>query len=110
MRIEAEGETLKYVSVSISNLRLSLFLSNRLDLRDIYEFPENGVWFIVLLHDGKLIFNQWPEANIPEEYLPEYGFVYEGDLENSPFSFAHFLGNHTHDLIQVAYCSLHENF
>jgi len=69
-----------YISTEVSANRLSEFMNNNEDLRDIFTTPEthqiysfNGISDTI----EAILF----ESELTEEYLPEYGFKYEKPLD-----------------------------
>lgn len=75
---EKNGD-LKYLSVSISNDRLYLFYKNKYELREIFKFPEMGMWytFIASTISTEGYFELEMIDVIDENWLPDEGFVFE---------------------------------
>jgi hypothetical protein len=79
--VDAHEDVTTYISTAISPLRLSHFINGQVDLRDIYLNPEINGWLIFHRVDEVIIAETWEEKLLPEEYLPEPGFVFQKQLQ-----------------------------
>jgi hypothetical protein len=66
-----------FISTAISNQRLNNFINGSIDLRDIFESPELNQWFYFDSIDEPILAEEWMHSTLPEEFLPERGFIYE---------------------------------
>lgn len=79
--VDANEDTTLYISTAISQSRLGAFINGQVDLRDIYLNPEINEWLIFHQVDDVIKAETWKEEFLPEEYLPEPGFVFQKQLQ-----------------------------
>jgi hypothetical protein len=79
--VDANEESTSYISTAISQSRLGAFINGQVDLRDIYLSPEINEWLVFHQVDEAIIAETWKEEFLPEEYLPEPGFVFQKQLQ-----------------------------
>ncbi len=79
--VDANETATTYISTAISQQRLGAFINGQLDLRDIYTNPEIEEWLIFNQVDQIIVAEKWNEPVIPEDYLPEPGFVFQKQLQ-----------------------------
>jgi len=81
--VDVDNESILHISTPISTNRLNEFINGRVDLRDvfvnpetneIYSFDEIAEIIYASLYDG---------IELPEEFLPEFGFKYEKQLDKN---------------------------
>jgi len=75
-----DGNT-NYVSTPISTKRLSGFINGNIDLRDIFENPEIKQWYLFYKVTDFIDAELWVEETLPENFLPEKGFLYHKQLD-----------------------------
>lgn len=75
--VESNIHLLKYIAVAISKMRLHNLLFGNIDLRQVISEPENNEWFVFDEIDKPIIANLWTESQLPEDYLPEPGFIFQ---------------------------------
>lgn len=76
-----DNKELTYVSTAISQKRLASFINGNTDLREIYENPELPEWYIFNEISEIIVANRLDFDVLPEDYLPEAGFVYQKQLK-----------------------------
>lgn len=87
----------RYTGIRISGPRLNDFLTNKVDLRQIYLDPEiTGEYFDVVYENNVLYKKRLSENSLPEEKLPSEGYNYsdkgrENVLINIPMKDRHLL-------------------
>ena len=69
-----ENET-QYITTPISSKRLTSFISGKIDLREIFDEPEIEQ-FYTFNYDGNDVVAYTYNDPIPQEFLPDKGFVY----------------------------------
>ena len=79
--VSTEQERTAYISTPISKRRLSDFIKGTIDLRDIFEKPEVEQWYFFDEVDEVIVAKLWEGENLPQEYLPETGFVFHKQLD-----------------------------
>lgn len=79
--VATDNEQTNYITTAISNKRLSSFINGNTDLRDIFEEPEIKQWFTFNQVIDTIEATEWNEAFLPQEFLPEKGFLYHKQLQ-----------------------------
>jgi hypothetical protein len=79
--VSIDAQKTKYIATAISNKRLKSFINGIIDLRDIFENPEINQWLYFDNINGTIIANEWRENSLPQEFLPEIGFIYKKQLQ-----------------------------
>lgn len=79
--VGTEDANTNYISTAISIKRLTGFINGDVDLRDIFEMPEINQWFLFYNVDEVIIAESWDELDLPENFLPEKGFLYHKQLQ-----------------------------
>lgn len=79
--VATDNELTSYITTAISNKRLSSFINGNTDLRDIFEEPEIKQWFTFNQVIETIEATEWNKAILPEEFLPEKGFLYHKQLQ-----------------------------
>jgi hypothetical protein len=79
--VSIDAQKTKYIATAISNKRLKSFINGIIDLRDIFENPEMNQWLYFDNINGTIIANEWRENSLPQEFLPEIGFIYKKQLQ-----------------------------
>lgn len=72
LAVDTTNELPHYITVAISQARLQLLKSGKVDLHSIFANPEMGTWFqITSFEDTQAIVEPIPELKkLPEEWLP----------------------------------------
>ena len=85
----AEELCYKYLAVRISEKRLNLFKGQIIDLLSIYQDPEDGCYFDVVVKDANdIIATSLPANQIQPFMLPDDGFYCNYDaIDNEEFKF-----------------------
>lgn len=78
-----ERESTNYIATTISVKRLSEFINGKVDLRDIFESPEVREWYTFSSAVEPIKVDDWKEQALPQEYLPERGFLYQKPLTDN---------------------------
>jgi hypothetical protein len=79
--VSTDESKTEYIATPISNKKLSNFINGNVDLRDIFESPETGQWFLFNNVSDVIEAKYWEHDNLPSNYLPERGFVYHKQIE-----------------------------
>ena len=79
--VATDNENTNYISTAISIKRLSSFIDGSTDLRDIFEEPEIKQWFVFNQVIDIIEAEEWTESVLPQEFLPEKGFLYHKQLQ-----------------------------
>lgn len=70
----------KYAAIRISGKRINDFLSGKIDLRTIFEHPENsGEFYDVAFDEDAYQATALDIDNLPEDRLPEKGYTLDAD-------------------------------
>lgn len=78
-----DSETYHYISIAISLEKLSLFISGKLDLRELYIYPEfENEYYKVSYNNNTFILEQFPAEALSEDMLPEQGYFYSDEQED----------------------------
>jgi hypothetical protein len=90
--VDDSNEFSKFLCVLISSARLDDFYRKEIDLRKIYENPENGEWFYAeitenIQRDYQLVPVSFD--NLPKEWLPESGFILKPKIAKQKLHFYH---------------------
>src|SRR5690606_7064477 len=72
-----EDDEATFLSIQISKNKLIGFLNGSLDLRNIFLNPEIKQWFTFNSIQDNVIANALELDFLPNEYLPEAGFIYK---------------------------------
>lgn len=75
-----DGKT-SYISTSLSTTRIIEFINGKVDLRDIFLYPEENEWFFFNQIDKNIDAEIWEQSSLPEEFLPDPGFLYYKQLQ-----------------------------
>ncbi len=79
--VDIDKDLTKYITTPISAKRLTRFINGKEDLRNIFLVPEtDNIYFFDRISESIEAINL--DKKIPEEYLPEEGFVFEKPLED----------------------------
>jgi hypothetical protein len=73
----------KYISTPISIGRLSEFITGKIDLREIFLNPESNQFYSFNDIEESIEASLELYDKLPEEYLPDAGFVYKKPLEDN---------------------------
>lgn len=87
LHAESDTDSDQYLCAPISGKRLKHFLSGNLDLRTIYQAPETNELFYTQLNginDGNYPLNPLKLEDLAEKWLPEPGFFYKMNKDESP--------------------------
>jgi len=79
--VATDNGNTNYITTAISNKRLSSFINGSTDLRDIFEEPEIKQWFTFSQVIDSIEAIEWNEASLPQDFLPEKGFLYHKQLQ-----------------------------
>lgn len=79
--VATDNGNTNYITTAISNKRLSSFINGSTDLRDIFEEPEIKQWFTFSQVIDSIEAIEWNEASLPQDFLPEKGFLYHRQLQ-----------------------------
>lgn len=79
--ISADNQETNYISTAISTKRLGNFINGKIDLRDIFENPEISNWLFFNQVKDNIEAKLWEGENLPNEYLPLEGFIYQKQLQ-----------------------------
>lgn len=70
--------------MKISNARLTDFLTSKVDLRQLFVFPEmKGEYYEVVGNGDRLYITPFEGDTLPEERLPEKGYTLDADAQES---------------------------
>jgi hypothetical protein len=73
-----------YISIQISLNRLTDFVCGKIDLRELYIYPEfEGEYFIAIQKDNLFVLNPYDNHILQEEMLPSEGYYYNEEQEDS---------------------------
>jgi hypothetical protein len=75
-----EEENYNFISTAISKGRLIKFLNGGIELRDIFLNPETSQFYQFNNIDEIIVATSFAGDKIPEEYLPDEGFLLQNDL------------------------------
>lgn len=79
--VDIDKDLTKYISTPISSERLTRFINGKEDLRNVFITPEtNYIYFFDKINEF-IEASVW-EKELPEEFLPEEGFIFEKPLED----------------------------
>lgn len=81
--VDADNESILYISTPISKERLTEFIVGRADLRDIFVNPETKKIYSFNNLGETIQAHLFDNINLPEEYLPDVGFKYEKPLDEN---------------------------
>lgn len=81
--VDADNESILYISTPISKERLTEFIVGRADLRDIFVNPETKKIYSFNNLGETIHAHLFDNINLPEEYLPDVGFKYEKPLDEN---------------------------
>ncbi|WP_455666966.1 DUF6575 domain-containing protein [Phocaeicola sp.] len=71
-------------AIRISTLRMETFYKGEIDLRSLFVNPENkGEYFDIVVDDGKYLKTLSKETSLPEEKLPDNGYLLTEDLREN---------------------------
>jgi hypothetical protein len=79
--ISIDNQETNYISTAISKKRLSNFINGKIDLREILQKPETSNWLFFNQVKENIEAKIWEGESLPEEYLPDEGFIYQKQLE-----------------------------
>ncbi len=80
--ISADNQQTNYIATAISTKRLSNFINGKIGLREIFEKPECNNWLFFNQVKEIIEAKTWEEESLPDEYLPDEGFIYQKTTAN----------------------------
>ena len=87
--VDTDNEIPEYIAVGISEKKINLFLKKEVDLRNIFKYPELGIWFKTNNFDNeKIIIQNLEIDSINESYLPDEYFYINEFLEDKIIDFS----------------------
>lgn len=80
--VNSDNEIPEYIAVGISEKKIDLFLKREIDLRNIFKYPELGIWYKSNnFIEQKVIIESLETEVINESYLPDEHF-YINEVKN----------------------------
>ncbi|OQY29311.1 MAG: hypothetical protein B6244_04155 [Candidatus Cloacimonetes bacterium 4572_55] len=84
--VECNDESDRYLCAPVSKKRYNRFIAGDIDLRNIYKEPEvDELYYIDFIEttDGNFPLNPFESKNLTEAWLPEPGFFFEKEVDES---------------------------
>lgn len=75
--VDEEGNNLQYLTLPISQGKLTKVVCGLIDLREAFVNSEMQKWFIAKVTEQEVLATEAPFKVVPEEYLPEEGYYCE---------------------------------
>lgn len=87
--VNTDNEIPEYIAVGISEKKINLFLKKEVDLRNIFKYPELGIWYKTNdFNDQKIIIENLETEVINASYLPDEYFYINEFLEDKIIGFS----------------------
>lgn len=81
--VDLDQRSIFYISTPISSNRLSKFINGNEDLREIFTKPETNQIYSFNSISERIEAILLEKTDLPEEYLPEAGFIYKKPLDEN---------------------------
>jgi hypothetical protein len=107
--VSVEQNDIKYISTAISSARLAEFINGNVDLRDIYTIPETNQYYYFDQITESINATIWEKDGLPEEYLPDSGFIYKKPLEDNKLILNESLDKNN-AIIHLAVSDINDNY